>query len=73
MLKHLGASLRTVHDGVAAVKGEGVLEFSQTLLGELVAGVDHPSVRLRDGEDSGFFSYLKIQFDLKFISYLNNW
>lgn len=45
---HLGAGLRAVHDGVAAVEGERVLQLGQALLRVIVPGVDHPAIGLRE-------------------------
>ena len=42
----LGAGLGAVHDGVAAVELERVVELREPLLGELVARVLDPPVRL---------------------------
>lgn len=47
----LGASPGAVHDGVASVEGESVLELLSSLLAEVVTGVGHPSVSLH--EDGG--------------------
>lgn len=44
----LGAGPRAVHDGVAAVQREGVLQLGQALLREVVSGVDHPAVGLHE-------------------------
>jgi len=44
----LGAGLGAVHDGVAAVDGEAILHHLETLVGELVARVDHPAVGLHE-------------------------
>lgn len=44
---YLRAGSGAVHDGVTAVQRERVLEFGEPLLGEVVARVDHPAVRLR--------------------------
>lgn len=46
---YLGTGPGAVHDGVAAVEGEGVLQFGQALLRELVPGVDHPAIGLEPG------------------------
>lgn len=46
LLPYLGAGLCTVHDGVAAVEREGVLQLGQALLCEIVSGVDHPAIGL---------------------------
>lgn len=43
---YLGAGPGTVHDGVAAVEREGILQFGQALLCEVVSGVDHPAIGL---------------------------
>lgn len=43
---YLGAGQRAVHDGVAAVEREGVLQLGQALLREVVSGVDHPAIGL---------------------------
>lgn len=45
-LPYLGAGLCTVHDGVAAVEREGVLQLGQALLCEFISGVDHPAISL---------------------------
>ena len=42
---------RAVHDGVAAVQREGVLQLSQALCCEIVSGVSHPAIGLH--EDCG--------------------
>lgn len=44
---YLGAGLSAVHDRVAAVEGERILQLGQALLCELVTRVNHPTVRLR--------------------------
>lgn len=46
---HLGAGLGAVHDGVAAVEGEGVLQLCQALFRVVVPGIDHPAIGL-EGE-----------------------
>ena len=46
VISYLGAGLGAVHDGVTAVQREGVLQLGQTLLRELVSGINHPSVGL---------------------------
>lgn len=52
---YLGAGLGAVHYSVAAVEGERILQLGQTLLCELVSGVDHPAIRLTDrGIDSDY-------------------
>lgn len=43
---YLGAGPRAVHDGVAAVQRERVLQLGQPLLREVVSGVDHPAIGL---------------------------
>src|SRR3990170_2597411 len=43
----LGAGLGAVHDGVAAVEAERVLERVETLAGMLVAAVDDPAIGLQ--------------------------
>ena len=43
---YLGAGTRAVHDGVASVQREGVLQLGQALLREVVSGVDHPAIGL---------------------------
>jgi hypothetical protein len=49
-VKSLGAGLGAVHDGVAAVQGEGVLKSMATLGSELVSAINHPAVSLhQDG------------------------
>ena len=46
----LGASVRAVHDGVAAVQLVGVVQVLQTLLGHLITRIGDPAVRLlQDG------------------------
>ncbi|KAI3476364.1 hypothetical protein L1887_62016 [Cichorium endivia] len=47
----LGAGPGAVHDGVAAVEGEGVFELLPALLAKVVARVGHPAVGLH--EDGG--------------------
>ena len=47
-VKTLGAGLSAVHDGVAAVQLEGVVQLSQALGGALVTTVLNPSVTKRD-------------------------
>ena len=47
---YLGAGTRAVHDGVASVQREGVLQLGQALR-EVVSGVDHPAIGLH--EDRG--------------------
>lgn len=44
---HLWTGLSAVHDSVAAVERERVLQLGQTLLSEIISWVDHPAVRLR--------------------------
>lgn len=46
---YLGTGPCAVHDGVAAVEREGVLQLGQALLCELVSGVDHPAIGLGTG------------------------
>lgn len=46
---YLGASLSAVHDSVAAIQGEWILQLGQTLLCELVSGINHPTICLRNG------------------------
>jgi len=49
-VKSLGAGLGAVHDGVATVEGERVLEGLATLRSELISAVNHPAVSLhQDG------------------------
>lgn len=51
---YLGTGPRAVHDGVAAVQGEWVLQLGQALLREVISGVDHPAVGLgSQGQTSG--------------------
>lgn len=45
---YLGAGLSAVHDSVAAVEGERILQLGQTLLCEVVSGVNHPTISLTD-------------------------
>lgn len=45
-LPYLGAGLCAVHDGVAALDREGVLQLGQAFLCEVVSGVDHPAIGL---------------------------
>lgn len=44
---YLWTGLSAVHDSVAAVERERVLQLRQTLLCEIVSGVNHPTIRLR--------------------------
>lgn len=44
---HLRTGFGAVHDGVAAVQRERVLQFRQPLLSEVVTRVDHPAIRLK--------------------------
>lgn len=44
-IQPLGAGPRAVHDGVASVQREGVLQLGQALR-EVVSGVDHPAIGL---------------------------
>lgn len=44
---YLWTGLSAVHDSVAAVERERVLQLGQALLCEIVSGVDHPTIRLR--------------------------
>lgn len=44
---HLWTGLSAVHDSVAAVERERVLQLGQTLLCEIISRVDHPAIRLR--------------------------
>src|SRR6476661_1524998 len=44
----LGACLGAIHDGVAAVETEGVLEIIKALAGRFVAAVLQPAVRLQE-------------------------
>src|SRR5712691_3043974 len=43
----LRAGVRAVHDGVAAIEPERVLEIVEPLAGRLVAAVDDPALRLQ--------------------------
>lgn len=43
---YLGTGQCAVHDGVAAVQREGVLQLGQAFLCELISRVDHPAVGL---------------------------
>src|SRR5579872_6243414 len=43
----LGAGLRAVHDGVATVELERVLEIIEPFFGRLVAAVDEPAIGLQ--------------------------
>ena len=46
----LGTNLGTVHDGVATIQLEGIIEFCQTFLGLAIAAVFNPAVGLhQDG------------------------
>ena len=47
-IQPLGAGPCAVHDGVAAVQRERVLQLGQALLSEVVSGVDHPAVGLQN-------------------------
>src|SRR5271156_6734084 len=40
----LGAGLRAIHDGMAAVQPEWILELVETFSGSLVAAIDDPAV-----------------------------
>lgn len=42
----LGACLCAVHNSVAAIEGEWVLQLRQTLLSEIVTRIDHPAIGL---------------------------
>ena len=42
----LRAGLRAVHDGVAAIEAEGILEIVEALAGRLVARIDQPAIGL---------------------------
>lgn len=44
---HLWTGLCAVHDSVAAVERERVLQLGQSLLREVIPRVDHPAIRLR--------------------------
>ena len=44
----LGASPGAVHNGVASVKREGVLELLSSLLTKVITGISHPSVSLHE-------------------------
>lgn len=44
---HLWAGPGAVHDGVAAIDRERILQLGQTFLRELVPRVDHPTIRLK--------------------------
>src|SRR4051812_36801733 len=43
------ASLGAVHDGVAAVEAERILEIVEALAGRLIAAVDQPAPRVEQG------------------------
>src|SRR3546814_11315300 len=43
-IEAFGAGLRAVHDGVAAVEPEGILELVEPLAGRLVTAVGDPAV-----------------------------
>lgn len=43
---YLGTGSCAIHDGVAAIQGEWVLQLGQPLLCEVVSGVDHPAIGL---------------------------
>lgn len=43
---YLGAGLCAVHDGVAAIQRERVLQLGQALLCEVVSGVNQPAIGL---------------------------
>lgn len=43
---YLGAGPCAVHDGVAAIQRERVLQLGQALLCEVVSGVNHPAIGL---------------------------
>jgi len=44
----LGTNLGAVHDGLAPVEFEGVVELLNSLVGDGVSAVDDPSVRLQE-------------------------
>src|SRR5947209_5750133 len=43
----LGTGLRAIHDGVAAVKAKGILEFIQTLAFGFIPAIYNPAVGLQ--------------------------
>src|SRR5690606_11461708 len=51
-IEALGAGLGAVHDGVAAVEPERVLELVEALAGRLVAAVGDPAVGLQQNRRS---------------------
>src|SRR5690348_17056867 len=44
-----GANLRAVHDGVAAIEFERVLEIIEAFAGRFIAAVDDPAIGLKQG------------------------
>lgn len=55
---YLGTGIRAVHDGVAAVERERVLQLGQALLCEVVSGVDHPAIGLGEPGTGGLSCHL---------------
>ena len=47
-IEPFGAGVRTVHDGMAAVELEGVIERLESLLGSAIAGVFQPALGLKE-------------------------
>src|SRR5262249_34962789 len=46
-IESLRAGLGAIHDGVAAIEAEGVLQIVQPVAGRLVAAVDDPAIGLQ--------------------------